>query len=199
MNLDFRAFEIRQFIYLSGSLTKSSAPLRRWNAEETDDLHPKIPSFPFELQTTLARIASGNIDTDDLPYRLNSFASASNKSPLFERGRFYEMYSAKRNERLKRKLGIETDDISFKKYSNEYELVPTIGAKRQSKRLESGRKSIAVDFLVDRNQIRGSRYSLRSSTKENKKPPLSMSFDKSCGVDASGMKCVTTRRVSRKI
>ncbi|CAM8983485.1 unnamed protein product [Rhodiola kirilowii] len=202
-----------------GSLTKSSAPLRRWDVEEID-LRPEFRSTSCELRA-LARMATSNIESGDKKAGLGlSPVAAANKSPLFERGRFYDIYSARRNDRLKRKLGMEMeDDESFKKCNSDYDLGVTIGQtkRRDSKRLESGRKSIAVDFLVDRSQHL--RYSLRSSTKENKKPPLSVSasfgtkenkkpplsfsasFDNSYGVcvDAGGKKTLTSRRVARKI
>uniref|UniRef100_A0A7N0UHJ0 Uncharacterized protein n=1 Tax=Kalanchoe fedtschenkoi TaxID=63787 RepID=A0A7N0UHJ0_KALFE len=99
-------------------------------------------------------------------------SGAANKSPLFECGRFYDAYSARRNESLKKPksqcdLGVAAGTVD----------------RGGSKRLESGSKSGAVDFQVDRSQH--PRYSLRS-TKENKKPPLSMSFDKPHKVKKTG-------------
>ncbi|CAM8973136.1 unnamed protein product [Rhodiola kirilowii] len=185
-----------------GSLTKSAAPLRRWDVEEMD-LRPEFRSISCELRA-LARMATSNIESEDKKAGLGLSPVAANKSPLFERGRFYDIYSARRNDRLKRKLGMEMEDESFKKCNSDYDLGVTIGPtkRRDSKRLESGRKSIAVDFLVDRTS-QHSRYSLRSSAKENKKPPLSVSasFDNSygVGVDAGGKKTLTSRRVARKI
>uniref|UniRef100_A0A7N0TPZ6 Uncharacterized protein n=1 Tax=Kalanchoe fedtschenkoi TaxID=63787 RepID=A0A7N0TPZ6_KALFE len=178
-----------------GSLTKSAAPLRRWDAAEMD-LRPELRSISCELRA-LARMAGDKIKGEDEKTAMGLSPGAANKSLLFERGRFYDVYSAKRNERLKRKLGIEMEDESLKKRSSECDLGVTAGTvkRRDSKKLEGGRKSIAVDFLVDRSQH--PRYSLRSS-KENKKPPLSMSLDKSCGVDASVKKTGTARRVVRK-
>uniref|UniRef100_A0A7N0URG1 Uncharacterized protein n=1 Tax=Kalanchoe fedtschenkoi TaxID=63787 RepID=A0A7N0URG1_KALFE len=181
-----------------GSLTKSAAPLRRWDSKETD-LRPEFRSISCELRA-MARMAGSNAEIENKKTGAGVGLSPAgvNKSPLFERGRFYDVYSARRNERLKRKMGIEMEGEGLKKCSREYDLgVTSEGMKRRdTKRLEIGRKSIAVDFLVDRSEH--PRYSLRSS-KENKKSPMSMSFDKSHRVDASGNKIGTTKRVVRKI
>ncbi|GFZ10517.1 hypothetical protein Acr_21g0011160 [Actinidia rufa] len=73
-------------------------------------------------------------------------------SPLFERGRFYDEYSARRNERLKRKKG-ETEDE------------------------EEDCVRFGCEVMEDRRE--NPRYLLRSMTKENKKPPLPVTFEKS--------------------
>lgn len=73
---------------------------------------------------------------------------AVNNSPLFERGRFYDLYSAKRNEKLRRKLCNETEDENLNKCCGKYDLGVTPGTlkRRDSNRMESRRKSLPVDL-----------------------------------------------------
>ncbi|KAL2232107.1 UNVERIFIED_CONTAM: hypothetical protein Sindi_1390700 [Sesamum indicum] len=116
---------------------------------------------------------------------LDGGASAAQRSPLFERGRFYDEYSARRNERLKRKKG-ETEKKSG------YDL----GVRVESAMKVDGRRKAAVAAatpVADRREARTPRYSLRSGArKENQKPPVMpiaiSSVEKSVGV-------VTERKV----
>ncbi|KDP36798.1 hypothetical protein JCGZ_08089 [Jatropha curcas] len=171
-----------------GSLTKSQKPNLTREMEESD-LRSENHTMSCELRA-LARMVQdelGNASSTSVGLSNNS---STNSSPLFERGRFYEVYSARRNERLKRKKG-ETEEEG----KTPYHLGVTVESskKRDSKKLESLRKSVSAAYSVERSA--NPRYSLRSLSKENKKPPLPFNVEKS--VCPSERK-VGTRRV-RKI
>ncbi|KAI0500881.1 hypothetical protein KFK09_019099 [Dendrobium nobile] len=88
--------------------------------------------------------------------------------PLFERGRFYELYSACRNERLKRKM-MEISEETVALYP---EVAVEISKKRSLKKAETPRKSCPGSFSVNRaSSLRSS--TLRSSYKEMKKVSVS--------------------------
>lgn len=115
-----------------------------------------------------------------------------NSSALFERGRFYDEYSARRNERLKRKKAESVADIK-----TPYNLGVTVESSKRynsKKHVESLRKSVAAAYSVERSEATP-RYLLRSMTKENKKPPLPANLEKS--VAAAGERKGGTRRVRR--
>ncbi|KAE8717088.1 Nucleotide-diphospho-sugar transferases superfamily protein [Hibiscus syriacus] len=111
----------------------------------------------------------GNAETENAGFGETSLGA--NSTTLFERGRFYEEYSARRNERLKRRKG-ETGTES--KNGHHLGLGVTIESSKriQSKKLKSLRKSVSAAYSVERNEIQTPRYSLRSMsmTKDNKKP-----------------------------
>ena len=96
-------------------------------------------------------------------------------NPLFERGRFYDEYSARRNERLKRKKG-ETEDE--KRTAYDLGVKVESAKRRDSKRVDGLRKLVSLTLVME-YQRENPRYLLRSMTKENKKLPLSMTFEKS--------------------
>ncbi|KAF9595595.1 hypothetical protein IFM89_001344 [Coptis chinensis] len=83
-----------------------------------------------------------------------------------------------RNKRLKRKKGVIGQE---KKTPYGLGVSMESGKKSNSKRFESVRKSLPSNFSVSRSEtpIVAPRYSLRSSCKENKKPPLAGNFEKS--------------------
>lgn len=121
----------------------------------------------------MVREEFGNGDPDN-----NGISSSfgANSCSLFERGRFYEEYSARRNERLKRK----------KETGNERKPVYNLGVMAESakksastKKLESLRKSVSAAYTVERNEAPTPRYMLRSMRKENKKPPLPVTSGRS--------------------
>ncbi|XVE69616.1 hypothetical protein DITRI_Ditri10aG0004400 [Diplodiscus trichospermus] len=151
-----------------GSLTKSQKPILS-RAIEDSEIRPEYRSISCELRA-LARMVRdelGHGETEN-----SSFGEASlstNCTPLFERGRFYDEYSARRNERLRKKkceTGFESKTT--------YNLGVTVESskRRESKKLESLRKSVSAAYSVERSEIQTPRYLLRSMTKENKKPPL---------------------------
>ncbi|KAH0849707.1 hypothetical protein HID58_096158 [Brassica napus] len=110
---------------------------------------------------------------------LEHMAAESSVVPDFERGRFYDVYSARRNERLKRKKGGEEEDDAVVKgtlYNLGVDPMPT------KRRGTFKKKKAMVETTTT------PRYSLRSTvTKDNKKP---------LSVAVSTMKAVSsTRRV----
>ena len=118
---------------------------------------------------------------------------------LFERGRFYDEYSARRNERLKRKKGmimdeVETTSVKQPKVSH-HALGVTVesGKKSVARKLGSLRKSVSAAYSAEVSET--PRYMLRSMTKENKKPPLASRIDES--VTAAEKKIGSARRVGR--
>ncbi|KAK6939226.1 hypothetical protein RJ641_028757 [Dillenia turbinata] len=165
-----------------GSLTKTQRINYDKEIEESD-LRPEYHSISCEFRALAKMVQEelGTIATKNAEFSYNLNANPSN--PLFERGRFYEEYSAARNERLKKKKGETGDQIQKK---TPYKLGVTVdSAKRKdTKKLESSlRKSVD----------QAPRYLLRSSTRENKKPPLFPDLDKSISE-----RRVSTRR-TRKI
>lgn len=97
------------------------------------------------------------------PYTNNNVVGSLS---LFERGRFYDEYSARRNERLmKKQSGAEKDEP--KTAYNLGVKVESAKKKDSKKKAESLKKSVAAAYSVDRSQH--PRYALRSTTK---KPPL---------------------------
>ncbi|XP_041021812.1 uncharacterized protein LOC121263088 [Juglans microcarpa x Juglans regia] len=159
----------------SGSLAKSERPNRCWDNQETD-LRPEYRSISCELRALAKMVrnefGNGDSDSDGIA---NSFGA--NSSPLFERGRFYEEYSARRNERLRSKKN-ETGHERKTAYSLG---VTGESAKRSSstKKLVNLRKSVSAAYSVEQIEAPTSRYMLRSMTKENKKPPLPVNSRKS--------------------
>ncbi|XP_077220863.1 uncharacterized protein LOC143854672 [Tasmannia lanceolata] len=155
----------------SASLTKTQLQNHLWGLEESK-LGPEFEPFSGELQA-LAKMVQDEFGNNGFS---TVFAQNSStiSSPLFERGRFYDAYSARRNERLKRKQ-LETGE--------DYMTVPEkggftveFGKRKNAKKIESLRKSVPPNFSV------GIRENLRSSvriSKENKIPILSRNAERS--------------------
>ncbi|PRQ27339.1 hypothetical protein RchiOBHm_Chr6g0304291 [Rosa chinensis] len=143
-----------------GSLTKSQKPSRM----EEPDLRPEYRSISCELRA-LAKMVGKEFGDEDCE---KAGGVRANSSPLFERGRFYEEYSARRNERLRKKYGGTGEE--FKSAFKQKLGVAVESAKRGSgtRKLESIRKSVSAAYSVE-----PPRYMLRSMSKDNKKPPLS--------------------------
>ncbi|GAB2210445.1 hypothetical protein Droror1_Dr00015711 [Drosera rotundifolia] len=97
---------------------------------------------------------------------------ADDKTSLFERGRFYDEYSARRNERLKRKKRDETRMTSEPRTASKLGVKLDSAMKRETKRRESLVRSVSVAYSVPR-------YALRSIKKPP--PPLPMNIDRSGG------------------
>lgn len=176
---------------------------------EEAELRPEYRSISWELRALEKMVTGeelgkedycgGGGDTDSSSsHRLSSL----NSSPLFERGRFYEEYSARRNERLNRKNKIKVKEggceTNYSKTAasasaSKYKLGVTVeSAKRNSftstrtttssRKLQSLRKSVSAAYSVVETQQAPSptpapaptpRYMLRSlMNKENMKPPL---------------------------
>ncbi|KAJ4702272.1 FACT complex subunit like [Melia azedarach] len=156
-----------------GSLTKSQKLIRSWDVEEPDDLRPEYHSISCELRALAKMVQDefGEIDADNKAGFGTS--KSANSSPLFERGRFYEEYAARRNERLKRKKS-ETGNGE----KTPYNLGVTVESakRRDSKKIQNLRKSVSAAYSVERSEPR---YMLRSMSKENKKPPLPLNSERS--------------------
>ncbi|XP_062023545.1 uncharacterized protein LOC133739762 isoform X2 [Rosa rugosa] len=150
----------------------SQKPSRMWDMEEPD-LRPEYRSISCELRA-LAKMVGKEFGDEDCEKAGGVRKSVSaNSSPLFERGRFYEEYSARRNERLRKKYGGTGTGEEFKSAFKQKLGVAVESAKRGSgtRKLESMRKSVSAAYSVERTS-QTPRYMLRSMSKENKKPPL---------------------------
>ncbi|OIT22353.1 PREDICTED: uncharacterized protein LOC109217717 [Nicotiana attenuata] len=174
-----------------GSLTKTQVPKRASSNVEEWELRPEYRTISCELRA-LAKMVKNEFGNEDVNAIGNSEAMNEKRSPLFERGRFYEEYSARRNERLKRKKG----DIGDEK-KPAYDLgvrVESSKKRGEPKVYQSARNSVASTPMAERRET--PRYFLRSAaSKENKKPPLPVSMDKFVGFSE---RKTTVRRV-RKI
>lgn len=113
---------------------------------------------------------------------------AADSAPLvFERGRFYEEYSARRNERLKRKNGGEESVVKGTPYNLGVEPITT-------KRRVTAKKKTTVETTKPRYSLRSMSMSM---TKENKKPPPPLPIN--VAVTSSKKKSVTTTMRGRRI
>ncbi|KAL3022522.1 hypothetical protein AAZX31_04G017100 [Glycine max] len=156
------------FIYLcvfeTGSLTKSQKPVLSPN------IRPEYRTISCELWALTKMVR-------DEFSKVNSEKAATNSSVLFERGRFYDEYSARRNERLMRKKGVTAVDEGKAKPVRSLGVTMESGKKTSVRKMGTLRKSISAAYS---SGVSGTpRYMLRSMTKENKKPPLAAKFDKS--------------------
>ncbi|KAJ8467955.1 hypothetical protein OPV22_030507 [Ensete ventricosum] len=111
------------------------------------------------------------------------------RSPVFVRGRFYELYSARRNERLKRKKG----EMSEKSVAEDPGMAVELARRRRvPKKAEAGvRKSMPADFSVGR----ATSSSLRSSVK--KRPYSAAAAAGVAEWPAGGGRIVNARSVRR--
>ncbi|KAI4317029.1 hypothetical protein L6164_024941 [Bauhinia variegata] len=172
-----------------GSLTKSHKPIRSRDIEESE-LRPEYQTISCELRA-LAKMVRDELGRGDLDNIGFNNSVSVNSGALFERGKFYDEYSARRNERLKRKKGVAADEDVGKPL---YNLGVTVDSakKSSSRKLESLRKSVSAAYSMERTET--PRYMLRSMTKENKKPPLPGSLDKS---NVGGEKKTGARKARR--
>lgn len=165
-------------------MTKSANVSRLW-AGPGSELRPHYLHSMSSEYHALTKMVLSDITNPSLAPSAMDLTSKScttdGVTSLFERGRFYDQYSARRNERLRRKrsCGGEETPIETTKKSTAYDLGVTAGpaTKRRaadSKKLESLRKSVCTAYSGERNEsaMAAPRYSLRSSTKdkENSKP-----------------------------
>ncbi|XP_022895159.1 uncharacterized protein LOC111409341 [Olea europaea var. sylvestris] len=159
-----------------GSLTKSQLPKRSWDVEELE-ARPEYNTISCEVRA-LAKMVRQEFGTSDdkMDVEFDDGVLSNNRIPLFERGRFYEEYAAKRNERLKKKKG----EIE----GHKKKLMNNLGVRIESaKKFDSRRKmAVAATPMMVQRESATPRYLLRSSArKENKKPPLPMNFESSVG------------------
>ncbi|CAN6722494.1 unnamed protein product [Malus baccata var. baccata] len=164
-------------ILTGGSLRRSEKARRTsgtWEMEEAD-LRPEYQSISWELRALAKMVGDElgkeNCDAADMDSDMKMNCGGGNSlvsSPLFERGRFYEQYSARRNERLNRKNKIQeaqtnsfsstTASVSkFKSYNNKLG-VTVESAKRSSftsttssssRKLQSSLRKSVVSALVE--------------------------------------------------
>ncbi|KAF6157789.1 hypothetical protein GIB67_038257 [Kingdonia uniflora] len=165
-------------------------PTRRLSSVGETELRPEYRAISYEFQA-LAKMVKDEFGNNDLGNADFAKSFNFNSSPKFERGRFYAEYSARRNERLKRKKGETGEDKKPTVYSLGVNVES--GKKRDSKKLDSLRKSVPANFTISRTE--SSRYSLRSS-KENKKPIPMASYEMSAGV--VGGRKIGTRSVCKR-
>ncbi|XP_043713720.1 uncharacterized protein LOC122662207 [Telopea speciosissima] len=155
------------------SMTKSQTANRLMDMEELD-IRPEYQSISCELRA-LAKMVEhefGNCElgNTDFPDTFNA-----NSSSLFERGRFYDEYSARRNERLKgKKAGERREDDRRRSVCNLGVNVESV-KKRDLKKYGSLRKSVPANFSIG-GRTENHRYSLRvrnnAKGNENKKPSM---------------------------
>ncbi|GFP98547.1 hypothetical protein PHJA_001998600 [Phtheirospermum japonicum] len=189
-----------------GSMAKSQLPIYN-RAVENSILRPEYHTISYELQA-LAKMVHQELGPGDDTSMVD--VGGIQRSPLFERGRFYDEYSARRNERLKRKKGSETAYEKKPSYDLGVRVEPAKKRVESANKFDGRRKSMVVAVaatpVAERREARTPRYSLRSSAaaKENKKPPPMpvavvpmMSGERSVGVSERkmGVKRVISRRV----
>ncbi|XP_008789368.2 uncharacterized protein LOC103706881 [Phoenix dactylifera] len=123
-------------------------------------IQPVYQMISSELMALAERAKEEFGSNGDLGGAVTSSIACS-RSPMFERGRFYELYSARRNARLKRKK----EEIAEEAIAQDPSIAIELAKRRSSKKVESERKSVPADF----SSSRVLRSSVRSS-KEMKKP-----------------------------
>ncbi|XP_010918227.1 uncharacterized protein [Elaeis guineensis] len=131
-------------------------------------IQPVYQMISLELMALAERAKEEFGSNDDLGSTFSSSITCSS-SPMFERGRFYELYSARRNEKLKRKK----EEIEEDMIAQDPGIAIELAKRRSSKKVDSMRKSVPADF----SSSRVLRSSVRSS-KEMRKPSALTSPDK---------------------
>ncbi|CAK9178330.1 unnamed protein product [Ilex paraguariensis] len=137
---------------LPGSLTKTQLPKRKRALDiEEVELRHEYETINCEL-SVLAKMVQDEFGNSDLGNFGVAGTFNANRSPVFERGRFYDEYSAKRNERLKRKkseTGIEKKPA--------YDLCVRVESAKGkvSKKSESMRKTICSTPTTERRETQG--------------------------------------------
>lgn len=134
-------------------------------------MRPEYLTISCELRALAKKVREelGNGEREEAMYN-----PGLSNGALFEKGRFYEEYSARRNDKLKRKKS-QTGEEGGQKSSCHNLGVTVESAKRSSsKKLGSLRKSISAAYYSAEKTSTSEtpRYMLRSMSKENKKPPL---------------------------
>ncbi|XP_047955994.1 uncharacterized protein LOC125201787 [Salvia hispanica] len=174
-----------------GSLTKSQIPNRSWDMEQSG-LRPEYHTISCELRA-LAQMVHQELGTKGSSSFNDGGALGGRRSPLFERGRMYDEYSARRNERLfKRKAKGEVEGYEKKPAYDLGVRVESAKKRVEATKFDSRRKAAVAAAaatttpVAERWEARTPRYSLRSTNKENKKPPIPMaaalSMEKSVGI-----------------
>ncbi|CAJ1973146.1 unnamed protein product [Sphenostylis stenocarpa] len=153
-----------------GSLTKSQ------KSALSPNMRPEYRTISCELRA-LAKMVRDEFSDANSEKAAGANSCGANSSVLFERGRFYDEYSARRNERLMRKKGVTAIDEGKVKPVRGLGVTVESGKKSSVRKIGSLRKSISAAYSAGLSET--PRYMLRSMTKENKKPPLPAKFDKS--------------------
>ncbi|GAB4833005.1 hypothetical protein Ancab_040442 [Ancistrocladus abbreviatus] len=173
-------------------LRSDSTPMRTPDIKEVE-IRPEYRTISCELKA-LAKMAEEQFGTNGGSNNNAGLGGANTASYLFERGRFYDEYSARRNERLKRKKLSEEDGGAGLEPKTLYSLgvkVESSKRKDSKKQLESLKKSVSATYALDRSEH--PRYALRSI----KKPPLPVpmsNVEKSAG----GERKTRAQRASRR-
>ncbi|KAJ3678655.1 hypothetical protein LUZ60_002458 [Juncus effusus] len=121
--------------------------------------------------------------------------SDSNSTPLFERGRFYDLYSARRNERLKKRQMELMDESEVAIVSQNPAIAVELQKKKNLKRNESARNSISGEISVSR--IPNLSSSLRNSKDVKKVGNLGFEEKKS-NVAGTSMRRIGTRSAAKR-
>ncbi|KAI3969949.1 hypothetical protein MKW92_004563 [Papaver armeniacum] len=176
------------------SMMKTQTPKHLMTPGDRPELRQEYQSITTDFQA-LAKMVKDQFGNQDLG--LTELTNTYSAAP-FERGRFYDEYSARRNERLRRRKGGETVEEK-KKPSSVYNLgvvESTIKKKGgDQKKLETLRKSVPAYFSIPRSETTAttSRYSLRSSSKDVSKLTMSSGKLSFSSLDGERSK-ITTRR-----
>ncbi|QCE16754.1 hypothetical protein DEO72_LG11g3773 [Vigna unguiculata] len=153
-----------------GSLTKSQKRVLSPN------MRPEYLTISSEIRA-LAKMVSDEGSDVNLEKAAGGYSCGVKSSALFERGKFYDEYSARRNERLMRKRGVTAVDEGKVKPVRALGVSVESGKKSSVRKIGNLRKSISAAYSAGVSET--PRYMLRSMTKENKKPPLATKSDKS--------------------
>ena len=137
-------------------------------------MRPEYRTISCELRA-LAKMVGDEVSHANMEAGGNSCGVRS--GVLFERGKFYDEYSARRNERLMRKRSVTVVDEGKVKPIRVLGVSVESGKKNSVRKNGSLRKSISAAYSAGVSET--PRYMLRSMTKENKKPPLATKSDKS--------------------
>ncbi|CAL0326963.1 unnamed protein product [Lupinus luteus] len=155
----------------TGSIAKYQKPPTRFKeVEEPSALRPEYRTISSEL-SALAKMVR-----DEFGKAEAEKANAANMEAggVLQRGRFYDEYSARRNERLKRKKGVTVDEVKPANAQGIGLGVNFESAKKGSvRKFGTIRKSVSAAYSMEMEGVAETpRYMLRSRSKENKKPPL---------------------------
>ncbi|CAA0807044.1 Unknown protein [Striga hermonthica] len=178
-----------------GSLTKSQLPKYTQDIQ-SPELRPEYHTISCELRALAKMVHQELGDPNDTTVaNVGSVPMWPQRSPLFKRGRFYDEYSARRNERLKIKKG----EMEYgKKPCYDLGVRVESAKKRELGKFDSRRKAVAAAAtpLAERMEARTPRYSLRSSTNKvmNKKPPQPLPVRMSVGVSERKVGVRRTRK-----
>ncbi|XP_051139199.1 uncharacterized protein LOC127256994 [Andrographis paniculata] len=167
---------------IASSVATQSPPGQTAKPNHTREVRRSAEVLPTYQTMSCQITALAKMVHQELGVKPEDTVSGGGRSTVvFERGRFYNEYSAKRNERLKRKKS----EVNMDKSDDEN------GGIDDGVRIDASTKRDTTGAAED-----SSRYSLRRVTsKENKKPPLSLSA--AVAVDVEDAK-VSVRRRARK-